>query len=104
MGWHKRRVCSRIHALLTDSTLGHAQRISIDPEEAAAEDCCKRSSLTRIDFKHQSYLWVDGGDGRCRGQRYDFRVQLWSLKKKFMIGQQSRDMKVMAYTIFIHMS
>ena len=82
MGWHKRRVCSRIHALLTDSTLGHAQRISIDPEEAAAEDCCKRSSLTRIDFKHQSYLWVDGGDGRCRRQRYDFRVQFWSLIDK----------------------
>ena len=71
------------HVLLTDITLDHAQRISIDPEEAVAEDSCKRSSLTRIDFKHQSYLWVDGGDGRCRGQRYDFRVQLWSLIAMF---------------------
>ena len=85
MGWHKRRVCSRIHALLTDSTLGHAQRISIDPEEAAAEDFCKRSSLTSIDFKCQSYLWIDGGGGRCRRQRYDFRVRLWSLIAKIYI-------------------
>ena len=36
------------------------------------------------DFKRQSYLWVDGGEGECRRQRCDFRVQLWSwvAKKK----------------------
>ena len=36
------------------------------------------------DFKRQSCLWVDGGEGECRRQRCDFRVQLWSLiaKKK----------------------
>ena len=39
MGWHKRRVCSPIHAFLTNSTLDHAQRISIDPGKAVVEDC-----------------------------------------------------------------
>ena len=40
--------------------------------------------LTIADLKHQSYLWVNGGEGSCRRQRYDVRVPLWSLiaKKK----------------------
>jgi len=45
MGWHKRRVCCTIHALLTDSTLDHAQRISIDPGKAVVEDFRERSSF-----------------------------------------------------------
>ena len=41
MGWHKTRAHDGkplygFHALLTDITLDHAQRISIDPGEAVA--------------------------------------------------------------------
>ena len=45
-----------------------------------------RSLFMITDFKRQSYLWVDVGEGECRRQRCDFRVQLWSLiaKKKIL--------------------
>ena len=34
-------------------------------------------------FKHQSYLWVDGGDGGYRRQRFGFRDSVWSLIAMF---------------------
>ena len=73
------------HALLTDITLDHAQRISIDPGEAVAW-VVVRSKFMIAEFKRQSYLWVDGGEGECRRQRCDFRVQLWSLVAMFQHG------------------
>ena len=70
----------------------------IDPGEAVAW-VVVRSKFMITGFKRQSYLWVDGGEGECRRQRCDFRVQLWSLvakKKKsiYIIIQLGSDEKV----------
>ncbi len=57
----------------------------IDPGEAVAW-VVVRSKFMITGFKRQSYLWVDGGEGECRRQRCDFRVQLWSLVAMFQHG------------------